>query len=123
MRVIKFRAWHKERAAMYRVAGSLIDVIMLHVGDDALETVGFSDSELMQFTGLVDKTGREIYEGDIVKRYTSHIFVVKWNTDFCGFQPFCEYRNDYGLPDAAESSSLTEVLGNIYEHPHLLETR
>ena len=72
-----------------------------------------------QFIGMPDKNGTEIYEGDTVLRYGKHAFDVKWNKNFCGFSPLCEYRNNYGLPDAEESSRLSEVIGNIYETPEL----
>ena len=77
------------------------------------ETVG-------QFTGLYDKNGKEIYEGDVIK-YTQHHFntdmtkekvkVVKWKYDKWGV-----YETNAGESDI-------EIIGNIYQNPELITQR
>jgi uncharacterized phage protein (TIGR01671 family) len=76
------------------------------------------------FTGLKDKNGKEIYEGDIL-RYKSGFYgfagqllisEVEWDSAFCGFRPFCDYSSEYD--DLVKDP---EVIGNIYENPELLE--
>jgi uncharacterized phage protein (TIGR01671 family) len=76
------------------------------------------DVELMQFTGLLDKNGKEIYEGDILenmnwrewnyKNGEKHRVVVKWTSGkkFSGF----------GIGEDTHY----EIIGNIYENPELL---
>jgi len=85
------------------------------------------DLELMQYTGLKDCKGQEIYEGDIVRSYhaivsEATIFQVYWNIDEW------DMKNDRGVEydrGYYENGSISwgelEVIGNIYEHPELLE--
>lgn len=80
----------------------------------------YEDAPIMQFTGLKDKNGTEICEGDIIK-YTQHHFntdmtkekvkVVKWMYDKWGI-----YETNAGESDI-------EIIGNIYENPELLLDR
>ena len=72
-----------------------------------------------QFTGLHDKNGKEIYEGDFItySGITSNgqkiIRVVNYNYDYARFQG--------GMYPLSETKNLIEVIGNIYENPELLE--
>jgi len=77
--------------------------------------------ELMQFTGLRDKNGNEIYEGDILKTATFKPMAVHWISKFASFcinsngWSFSHYFGEGCDPEDCE------IIGNIWENPELLE--
>lgn len=131
-RPIKFRAWVKPggrfREGMHDWQ-SIIDTIDLESGfEKSLLRFG-TDPEyadrvtLMQYTGLHDKNGVEIYEGDIVisnpKRYLDKPTVVEWSGDPTWdsdgtFAMWSGYWHSYAKPEEVE------VIGNIWQNPDLL---
>jgi len=85
------------------------------------ETVG-------QYMELHDKQGKEIYEGDIVHRIwddggTKNLFAIKWDDNKCGWNISPKLLEV--LCESAKGSTAQgfEVIGNIYEHPELLEVK
>ena len=116
-REIKFRAWHDSTKEMYK------DV---HTKSSFYELFDNSLYELMQYTGLKDKNGREIYEGDILDNH----YRVEWNQLHCGWalynhKGYCHelladeyYLIGETLPPWQISA---EVIGNIYENSELLK--
>lgn len=74
--------------------------------------------KLMQYIGLLDKYGKEIYEGDIVKEIPNgHISQIEW--DSLGFRMNPEYEPK-SLWELAINNRI-KVIGNIYENPELLK--
>jgi uncharacterized phage protein (TIGR01671 family) len=116
MREIKFRAWDKVQKKMGSVEG--IDFLYSKayplIGNVKVG-ISFSDLELMQFTGLHDKTGKEIYEGDVVTNN---------DTNWQIFYDEGAYR--MRVKDTTRRYLLTgepqhsEVIGNICENPELI---
>jgi uncharacterized phage protein (TIGR01671 family) len=122
MREIKFRAWMNEK--MYEPA--VVFSPTFELTDDVVEQTRLANKEgwvLMQFTGLHDKNGKEIYEGDIVRGGTEYQrkpynTLVKWDDGLAGFSPFVDYDSDCSEYYA---TSQCEIIGNIYENSDLLK--
>lgn len=134
MREIKFRACYKsDKKMMYR---SVYDrnwytdpkggkaVITIHPNDQ-------NTMHLMQFTGLKDKNGKEIYEGDILKAKASDVIhpqdlhkvkdeyiisSIYWNKIECCFE------TDFNAVWFPYSEKTLEVIGNIYQNKELIKT-
>lgn len=127
--MIKFRAWDKENREMLEVHGISFDVQGIwtkELIDDESDGnfIFLSDVELLQSTGLKDKNGVEIFEGDIISCEIESIekFII------------CEQCGCFGIRDKIDGfislNSINEtlsihkefeVIGNIFEHPHILE--
>ena len=92
-----------------------------------------NDLHLMQSTGLHDKNGKEIFEGDVVKRYRSPFFKAKWEYQIetvlkekASLLLGREFGKNFGtipFDSPFAKSDLLEVIGNIYENPELLEEK
>jgi uncharacterized phage protein (TIGR01671 family) len=123
-RQIKFRAWNTEdKKIEYPITfaicldGKFKPLIKCSDGSNA-----YKDYPLMQFTGLLDKNGKEIYEGDIILvNYSGEWLKEKVIFDNGAFRKtFRDDSNDvYKLPFTSRSPYNTEVIGNIYENPEL----
>lgn len=90
-------------------------------GEDWYQITADTKFVLLQFTGLKDKNGKDIYEGDILRTVTDKPMVVSWNNKFASF---CLNREGWAFTHwFGESCNPedTEVIGNIYEHPHLMQ--
>lgn len=112
MRKIAFRVWDSNSGRMFvptwEEIGGIVEYPNLN-----------SHFHLMQYTGLKDRNGKEIYEGDIIK-HDGGVEEVKW---YGARQVSDEYSRwiDIGyLFDASDIESI-EVIGNVYENPELIK--
>jgi len=143
MREIKFRMWSKEYqqmfdmtylSAMYMVGAKLAKKYVPGVEDSEVDMplTGISlpfqdDAVLMQYTGLNDKQGKEIYEGDIVEGYFAGIkgrYEIVYGSDGCYFGQSAPYNGIKGAGVQTVGmnniSDWAEVIGDIYTTPELL---
>lgn len=128
----KFRAYHKELKMMFEVKSLVYTLRLARLTNrnDLVpsRTCSFDDIILMQSTGLFDKNGKEIFEGDIVNAcgYDSDQGRIYKTTDFTGVivyrkNSFCLQCGDF-LDSWWANDEEIEVIGNIYENPELLES-
>lgn len=82
-------------------------------------TLSFEDVVLMQSTGLFDKNGKEIFEGDVVSRFQRTVEEVVWNSKKGWWA--IQTRGEIGLTVLAQFIEAVEIIGNIYENKELLE--
>lgn len=131
MREIKFRAWSKRDECMFRVRDISFpsNLLKMRINLSGGDTLDADDVALMQYTGLKDKNGIEVYEGDILRsekegvmgaveycdRIASFIVFFKMNNENC-----YSHLNE-GKLDRKERLQYTQIIGNIHEHPELLE--
>lgn len=106
MRDIKFRAWNGEfdHFDYFDLLGDFDDHSYYELGNKNVE----------QFTGLTDKNGKDIYEGDVLKTDTVNQYVV-YREDMA---LFCMRINK--LSGTTSIPSACEVIGNIHENPELI---
>lgn len=131
----RFRAWDKIHKTMYEVD----DIMSIDFGKSEIcvktlffeqtNRYDFDDIVLMQSTGLTDKNGKEIFEGDVltdgyttgdIKHHTTYGFymvddkgIERWFSDGNCIEDFEE--------DAKTVARILEIVGNIWKHPELAE--
>ena len=138
----KFRLWHKPLKIMHYndfTVTATEYMAKIYQQDDYMMKFNQEDLEfdkqciLMQCTGLKDKNGKLIYEGDIVDKGTRCKWIITWfknkfilvpdfeykNKDKCANDRECGFKyfeNNHNYADKDD-----EVIGNIYQNPELLE--
>ena len=127
-REIKFRAYSSYYHKMYPVSDIEWDVdgriwVTADDGKNGIELID-EEAHLMQYAGLHDKNGREIYEGDIVHAYDQE--PDRYEPDYRGSEAtgIVEFHGSMFMLDddiILNYPPILEVIGNIYENPELLE--
>lgn len=138
MREIKFRAWTKDLDGVYRMSFSdKYEEDEIPTSAHQLMSYFFRNlnpnAELMQSTGIHDKNGKEIYEGDIIRYLNGEITstpngmegdefetngVIFWDGEWAQWD--VTNRIDVTREEVFTEISNCEIIGNIYEHPNLI---
>ena len=126
MRDLRFRAWDKKEKKWlfgyeYPNLGgfSLLGEVVLMGELATIKIEKWKDIEVMQYTGLKDKNGKEIYKGDIVKEYRFN-YTIEWNPDRLCWARTSMIRNEKRFRNLY-CDDVFEVIGNIYENKDLLK--
>ena len=134
MRTIRFRAWDEQNKIMHN------DFQFIKSGDEGNDWIVFTSDKqtlqdsthhfenpyfgqqlkIMEYTGLKDKNGKEIYEGDVTKHH-SHNTISKWiyssrYLQFMSLESDGTHRYYFDI-----DKDKLEVIGNIYQNPELME--
>ena len=119
MRDLKFRAWLKsmdELNGMHEVKSLHLNtgniIISTQYGNQSIPPLQY---DLMQYTGLKDKNGVEIYQGDLLHNPhdKNYCYAIVWNEDKAGFGLGTDDEN----LKPYQVHEFWEVIGNIYENP------
>ena len=126
----KFRAWLKKEQKMdnYIDHISWLEDELYCIGDGITYMVSAEDLVLMQSTGLKDKNGKEIFEGDILACKTDDEVInlnIFWDEEHALFMfESKKYNEQEPLAELVENNTYPfEIIGNIYENPELLEDK
>lgn len=122
------KVYERSLKRVFEVESIRFDTKVVEVYDENYHMYRFFDFDEVEFiygTGFIDKNGKEIQSGDILKTEFEDVYSIKFNNiyGFCAIKEdirlwFAEEELEYEL---RETLSKTEVIGNIYENKELLE--
>ena len=139
MREIKYQAWDKKDKEMLQDIQDYFDCdgCANEYGQDMLnqgiqkfgDFIKSKRFEVREYTGLKDKNGKEIYEGDILEIDDKEHDSGPYSVQSIGWNGFYLNGDGHGSPQVMQwnldgsPEPTTEVIGNIYENPELLEAK
>ena len=131
MRTIKFRGKRVDNGEWvfgdyHRRAGNVHTIIAMEPNEDGKVIYALNQvipDSVGQFTGLTDKNGKEIYEGDIVANDFGNAYIVNMAVEWCtdGYWALHEIDGDDTMHFVADYLNEIEVIGNIHDNPELLK--
>lgn len=122
----KYRMWNEIISRLHIVDGLYFDREVAQYKDEVgvSRFIKFKNTILMQSTGLLDKNGKEVFVGDIIKctRGCPHeVYLEKeYGGTYIGGMPAIYLK---GIKEGYAWTGAEEILGNIYENPELLEVK
>jgi hypothetical protein len=135
MRTIKFRVWDGE-VMIYDIQNAY-DMYPLNEDNEENDTkyekskvyqahsfgdILRQDWDVMQFTGLKDKNGTEIYEKDLIRHPDSGlVYCIRWNIDTASYEFFNTDNSDRLMAHFQSMANYCEVIGDIYSNPELIK--
>lgn len=134
-RELKFRAWYKDNyIELISLRGNRSIYFSPYDLGFITQSIDRKEVVLEQYTGLKDINGKEIYEGDIVKRLKSHefledvaeieVFRIRWGVKKAGFFAYSKARQKHNqTAKRLTAYDIYEVIGNIHENAELCYKR
>src|SRR5260221_12938451 len=127
-RIIKFRAWSTTHKKMYdRVLAGPGDPCSIVYDEERKDWVNFDDAcgDIMQFTGFIDKNGKEIWEGDLLQGRKGVYWMCRWSNDHARLvvvtpNKYNTTRHTTMIKNMLWAVERLEVIGNIWENSDLL---
>jgi len=119
MRSIEFRIWLNGSFHYWGFVELRAGKVFVGLPTNNQDRLSMDEAEIrsQQFTGLLDKNGKKIWEGDIVhctlRAMGEEIYAVEW----------IEVTAEFSIQNKVICEKYLEVIGNIYEHSHLLENK